>query len=185
MHYHSFGFKYFSSRNHISWCCFNSIPLLGLRNLMPHLSGTHRLPPSLGCLLDVNLHHFSVTVPTSYRLKFTNIRRENFWIQIFISLRFLDLELIWLLTWCKSAPLFSNCPDFLQIEIYYNKKHLFLENLFSRTTAVDFWILDLDFWSSRSRFLSPDLWSRLDFWILISGSLWSRFDFQILSKYNS
>ena len=32
-----------------------------------------------GCLLDVNLHHFSVTVPTSYRLKFTILRRENFW----------------------------------------------------------------------------------------------------------
>ena len=29
---------------------------------------------SFGCLLDVNLHHFSVTVPTSYRLKFTIIR---------------------------------------------------------------------------------------------------------------
>ena len=88
-------------------------------------------------------------------------------------------------TFGLSAPLFINSGDFLQIEIYYNKKHLFLENLFSRTTAVDFWILDLDFWSSRSRFLSLDLWLSLDFWILISGSLWSRFDFQILSKYNS
>ena len=37
------------------------------------------------------------------------------------------LPLIWLLTWCKSAPLFSNCPDFLQIEIYYIKKRKFLE----------------------------------------------------------
>ena len=86
----------------------------------------HGLPPSLGCLLDVNLHHFSVTVPTSYRLKFTILRRENFWIW---SWNWEFPELIWLLTWCKSAPLFSNCPDFLQIEIYYNKKHLFLVSL--------------------------------------------------------
>ena len=85
----------------------------------------------------------------------------------------------------SAGDFFFSADDFLEIEIYYNKKHLFLENLFSRTTAVDFWILDLDFWSSRSRFLSLDLWLSLDFWILISGSLWSRFDFQILSKYNS
>ena len=50
---------------------------------------------SFGCLLDVNLHHFSVTVPTSYRLKFTIIRGS------FLELpkeNLLDLELIWLLT---------------------------------------------------------------------------------------
>ena len=103
-----------------------------------------------------------------------------------VELRFLDLsdEKCRDFLFSGGDFLFS-ADDLLEIEIYYNKKHLFLENLFSRTTAVDFWILDLDFWSSRSRFLSLDLWLSLDFWILISGSLWSRFDFQILSKYNS
>jgi len=37
---------------------------------------------SFGCLLDVNLHHFSVTVPTSYRLKFTIIRSIYFWLSL-------------------------------------------------------------------------------------------------------
>ena len=37
-----------------------------------------------GALGAYGLFHFSV--PTSYRLKFTNIRRENFWIQIFLDL---------------------------------------------------------------------------------------------------
>jgi len=78
--YHSFGFKYFSSRNHISWCCFNSIPLLGLRNLMPHLSGTHRLPPF-----------------DRYRLIFLEI----------------------------GVDFYISATDFLEIEIYYNKKKFF------------------------------------------------------------
>jgi len=76
-----------------------------------------------------------------------------------VSLRFLDLsdEKCRDFLFSGGDFLFS-ADDLLEIEIYYNKKHLFLENLFSRTTAVDFWILDLDFWS---------------------------LDFQILSKYNS
>ena len=35
--------------------------------------------------------HFLFSVGTCYRLKFTNIRRENFWISQFLELRFLDL----------------------------------------------------------------------------------------------
>jgi len=75
-------------------------------------------------------------------------------------------------TFGLSAPLFINSGDFLQIEIYYNKKHLFLENLFSRTTAVDFWILDLDFWSLSSRFLELDLWLSLEFWTTNISVIW-------------
>ena len=40
--YHSFGFKYFSSRTHFSRCCFNSIPIMGLRNLSAHLNFSTR-----------------------------------------------------------------------------------------------------------------------------------------------
>jgi len=74
-----------------------------------------------------------------------------------VSLRFLDLsdEKCRDFLFSGGDFLFS-ADDLLEIEIYYNKKHLFLENLFSRTTAVDFWILDLDFWSSRERFLELD-----------------------------
>ena len=41
-----------------------------------------------------------------------------------------------LLTWCKSAPLFSNCPDFLQIEIYYNKRKFFGAFLFKERISL-------------------------------------------------
>ena len=87
-------------------------------------------------------------VPTCYRLKFTNIRRENFWIQIFLDLdlwKFVELSLS---SRGKSPFCVMTIPflrtDFLQIEIYYNKKHLFLD--------LDFWILNLEFLELSLRF---------------------------------
>ena len=55
-------------------------------------------------------------------MKFTNIRRENFWIQIFIELRFLDLDLKSVRPNVISGGQLSKCGDLLEIEIYYNKR---------------------------------------------------------------
>jgi len=82
-------------------------------------------------------------------LSWTTVALKFIWLQYFLDQHFICVQLIffhawshdlmiliswflasdriWLLTWCKSAPLFSNCPDFLQIEIYYIKKRKFLD----------------------------------------------------------
>ena len=96
-------------------------------------------------------------------LSWTTVALKFIWLQYFLDQHFICVQLIffhawshdlmiliswflasdriWLLTWCKSAPLFSNCPDFLQIEIYYIKKRKF----WSCTNISGFWTLDLGF----------------------------------------
>ena len=82
--YHSFGFKYFSSRNHISWCCFNSIPLL-------IISYTSTAPISRSRSVrtfQFERPHFAILRADLLQIEIYYNKRKVFWSRSFALVRY-------------------------------------------------------------------------------------------------
>ena len=80
-----------------------------------------------------DLRDFSFWLGTSYRLKFTIIRSIYFWLSLdfwFLDLEFLELQIYFWTLGQGWVHFYISTSDFLEIEIYYIKKHLFLELYF-------------------------------------------------------